>query len=144
MSSLGMIGRANGKNNNRYAPLSDDSTKPDEVSNGTNVGVTARVAGKLIEIPTAIERDGEVYTVVPYKKTKLANVAQMERACSLDHGTRNASWCGVDMRDAGQAAPFDTARGDDGKMDPKLAIDHRTEAALSKCKAMETQTKQEL
>ena len=84
MSSLGMIGRANGKNNNRYAPLSDDSAKPDEVSNGSNVGVTALVAGKLIEIPTSIERDGEVYTVVPYKKTKFANVAPMQ-----PHGKSN-------------------------------------------------------
>ena len=61
-----MIRRANGKQ------------KPDEVSNGTHVGVTSLVAGRLIEIPTAIERDGEVYTVVSYKKTKFANVAQME------------------------------------------------------------------
>ena len=64
--------------------------------------------------------------------------------CSWDHRTRNASRCGVDMRDAGQASPFDTVRGDDGKIDPKLAINHSTEAALSKCKAMETQIKQEI
>ena len=84
MSSLGMIGRADGKNNNRYAPLSDDSAKPDEVSNGSNVGVTALVAGTLIEIPTSIERGGEVYTVVPYKKTNFANVAPMQ-----PHGKSN-------------------------------------------------------
>ena len=62
--------------------------------------------------------------------------------CSLDRRTINASRCGVDMRDAGQATPFDTVRGDDKKIDSKLAVDHNSEAALIKRKVIEAHIKQ--
>ena len=46
------------------------------------------------------------------------------------------------MRDAGQATPFDTVRGDDKKIDSKLAVDHSSEAALIKRKVIEAHIKQ--
>ena len=79
MSSLGMIGRANGKNNNRYAPLSDEIAKPDEVSIGSTFGFHIMVSGNLIEIPTSIEQEGEVYTVVPTKRPNLPRWHQCNR-----------------------------------------------------------------
>ena len=84
MSSLGMIGRANGKNNNRYAPLSDEIAKADEVSIGSTFGFTTVVSGNLIEIPTSIERVGEVYTVVPYKNTKICQCGTNATAWEIE------------------------------------------------------------